>query len=639
VNRFAGPMLRKLAETYRKDAAHKLRPFGQQSEKVAHLANTLADLWDQDAVPDALRKIGTKAQLEAVLRPVRTTTIETVGDPDQVWAAVAALDLPSGDLTEADQIDLLRREILLKPIPGFFPTPPILIDRMFVLADIRDGDRVLEPSAGRGDIAAAVRAIRKQVTLDVIEINVSLRRILEAQGYTIVATDFMTFYERRYDVILMNPPFENGQAMAHVRHAYDLLEPGGRLVAILPSGDLTMTVGKRKAFQDWLVSLETDHVMNYMNDRDAFRDSEKPTAVATHTLLIRKACISSEASFDESDPVDFLLREGTHLGRSGEFVHLGAYNPVSSLWKVRPYTAGANGDPSYGKLFFATSAQVIDWFREEPTVALTPDPEPKPRATAIDPSLLTLPSDFADILDQAAIADEMIAQRMPVQGEKKDLLYGSFMTLRPAMPMPDRLYRAHCAELLDRVVSGEDYQRPTRAELLAAIQKISLVVPTQDKAAALYARLFIELFPDLAFPELDMLKERFPGETDALREELMTEVGKKIDRDKPEPRAPGSPRPRDTDESKPDVSIREDVSLHEAIEKAVHFERICYRDSDHDTRYAAALAEAYYQRIAHLTRRVPYVNRLDITATEPEPTPALTSEPWTPRTQQMRLPW
>lgn len=40
----------------------------------------------------------------------------------------------------------------------------------------------------------------------------------------------------RFDVVLMNPPFENGADIAHIVHAHGMLASGGRLVAICANG-------------------------------------------------------------------------------------------------------------------------------------------------------------------------------------------------------------------------------------------------------------------------------------------------------------------------------------------------------------------------------------------------------------------
>ena len=55
-----------------------------------------------------------------------------------------------------------------------------------------------------------------------------------------------------YDRILMNPPFSNRRDAEHVRHAYTLLRPGGRLVAIMGEGVFFGQDAKAKEFRDWL---------------------------------------------------------------------------------------------------------------------------------------------------------------------------------------------------------------------------------------------------------------------------------------------------------------------------------------------------------------------------------------------------
>jgi hypothetical protein len=52
----------------------------------------------------------------------------------------------------------------------------------------------------------------------------------------------------------MNPPFEKGQDIEHVRHAYDQLKPGGRVVAIMSEGPFFRSDKKATEFRDWLES-------------------------------------------------------------------------------------------------------------------------------------------------------------------------------------------------------------------------------------------------------------------------------------------------------------------------------------------------------------------------------------------------
>jgi len=53
----------------------------------------------------------------------------------------------------------------------FYETPPELARRMVALADVRDGQKVLEPSAGRG---AILKAMPQTVHRTAVELNSSL---------------------------------------------------------------------------------------------------------------------------------------------------------------------------------------------------------------------------------------------------------------------------------------------------------------------------------------------------------------------------------------------------------------------------------------------------------------------------------
>lgn len=119
-------------------------------------------------------------------------------------------------------------------IPGFFPTPSSVIEMMLDEACIEDHHSVLEPSAGIGSIVDAILANGFTGEIDVIEWNGSLCNVLMLKGIEHRCMDFMDCNSQKYDRILMNPPFERKQAIKHVEHAYKLLNPGGRLVAIMP---------------------------------------------------------------------------------------------------------------------------------------------------------------------------------------------------------------------------------------------------------------------------------------------------------------------------------------------------------------------------------------------------------------------
>ncbi|HNL81437.1 MAG TPA: hypothetical protein PKL69_13970, partial [Agitococcus sp.] len=191
----------------------------------------------------------------------------------------------------------------------FFPTPQVITQQMIEAAEITPDMAVLEPSAGMGHIADMIRATGAEP--DVIEMSGERRELLKEKGYHLAETnDFMDMQPRKfftygdvfrapdgkegvmrgssgqrvmlldsegnsigyynrdelegvrqqgvdsgYDRIIMNPPFSNRQDAEHVRHAYDLLKPNGRIVAIMGEGVFFGSDKKAVEFREWLDSV------------------------------------------------------------------------------------------------------------------------------------------------------------------------------------------------------------------------------------------------------------------------------------------------------------------------------------------------------------------------------------------------
>lgn len=130
----------------------------------------------------------------------------------------------------------------------FYPTPEALADKLLEGIDWRFMQSILEPSAGKGDLAKAVvkqlhnnrywRSMNdavdavKACDIDCIEIDPVLRQTLEGQGFRVVHDDFLRFEtQKRYDLIVMNPPFDQGEK--HLWKALSLIERGGSVRCIL----------------------------------------------------------------------------------------------------------------------------------------------------------------------------------------------------------------------------------------------------------------------------------------------------------------------------------------------------------------------------------------------------------------------
>jgi len=186
-----------------------------------------------------------------------------------------------------------------KSLTEFYPTPPELVAEMIKGIKLTDIESVLEPSAGKGDIADFICYMRYCVShrmgsyrykdpifeeyvaykityeemiykymttqwiadynkrkysqdederryligdiregcekLDVncIEVDDGLRAILKDKDYTVIGSDFLEFNgDEHFDLIIMNPPFSNGDE--HLLHAINVAKKtGGKIICLL----------------------------------------------------------------------------------------------------------------------------------------------------------------------------------------------------------------------------------------------------------------------------------------------------------------------------------------------------------------------------------------------------------------------
>ena len=172
----------------------------------------------------------------------------------------------------------------------FFPTPRDLIHKMLQGIDFNLINSVLEPSAGKGDIADVVKEkievgsyYRKiKADIDVIEIDENLRAILKEKEYRLVESDFLNFHTfKRYDLIIMNPPFSNGDA--HLLKALEIQKNGGAIVCLLNAETIRCPFSnQRKVLVKKLDELEAK--IEYIEN--AFSKAENKTDVEIALIKI-----------------------------------------------------------------------------------------------------------------------------------------------------------------------------------------------------------------------------------------------------------------------------------------------------------------------------------------------------------------
>ena len=173
--------------------------------------------------------------------------LESIGGK---WNKKAKGHVFDEDPTELfDNLILTGETVDLKKEYQYFPTPSDIAKSLVEMAEIKDNDIILEPSAGQGVIADLIP--KENIKL-VIELNSNNAKILENKGYQVICTDFLTYNNYKFDKVIMNPPFSRQQDVDHILHAFSLLKEGGILVAIVSESPFFRENKKSVEFRKWL---------------------------------------------------------------------------------------------------------------------------------------------------------------------------------------------------------------------------------------------------------------------------------------------------------------------------------------------------------------------------------------------------
>lgn len=219
----------------------------------------------------------------------------------------------------------------------FYPTPEDVAEKMLEGVDLKHVSTVLEPSAGKGDLIRALgkaaNGVNEELSVDAVEIDPNLRAILEhtyggalldsvqtkkgnirhasfnrgtsftdeereeldrlsdvenalrsIHEFYVVHDDFLTFDTRkRYDLILMNPPFEDGDK--HLMNAISLLAEGGQLRCLL---NAETVLNPYSLLRQKLSKVLTEMDAEVVDMGSCFTDAERGTEVSVVMVKVRK---------------------------------------------------------------------------------------------------------------------------------------------------------------------------------------------------------------------------------------------------------------------------------------------------------------------------------------------------------------
>ncbi len=169
----------------------------------------------------------------------------------------------------------------------FYPTPARLARRAWKKFEKRTFVRVLEPSAGNGDLAKKAPWYEERYArtpIDCCEIDITRHPALKAAGFSVVGVDFLDFRDGAiYDTIILNPPFREGAK--HVLKAWEILWDG-EIVAILNAETVRNAYS---ADRQMLVSLIEHHgSIEFLTDTFHDPDTLRKTDVEVALVYLRK---------------------------------------------------------------------------------------------------------------------------------------------------------------------------------------------------------------------------------------------------------------------------------------------------------------------------------------------------------------
>lgn len=155
-------------------------------------------------------------------------------------------DFSQEDLENAinDVIETWEVETLKETIKKFqfYPTPKEVAEYLVELAEIKENESILEPSAWLWNIAEIIRekytdnkwALYSDLILCELDSN-KCSELLN-KSFVVYEWDFLNYTpEFRFNKIIANPPFSKSQDVKHILHMYKLLSEWWRIVSIASS--------------------------------------------------------------------------------------------------------------------------------------------------------------------------------------------------------------------------------------------------------------------------------------------------------------------------------------------------------------------------------------------------------------------
>lgn len=210
----------------------------------------------------------------------------------------------------------------------FYPTPPSVIRKMLAPYE-KNGSQyygwtlpkhILEPSAGKGDIIEYIceKTDYNKPKFYALEIDHNLQEILKNKSNTrLIGEDFLNYTctDILFEMILMNPPFANGDE--HLLHAWNILYAGD-IVCLLNTETIENPYSETRKLLAHIIK-EHGSVENLGN---CFSQAERKTEV--NVSIVRLTKVAKRSLFDfsfENEEAAFTSNDLNEESISGIQVH------------------------------------------------------------------------------------------------------------------------------------------------------------------------------------------------------------------------------------------------------------------------------------------------------------------------------
>lgn len=200
----------------------------------------------------------------------------------------------------------------------FYPTPEHLISKMFSKIKKTSIKNILEPSAGKGNIVDYLKNTslyrNRKYEIDCIEKDYELRKFLKGKSHKVIFDDFLNFNTmKKYDVIIMNPPFSNGDK--HLLKAMSLMKDyGGEIICLLNAETLKNTC---TVYRQDLKNQIDDYKAEVEFIEKAFTDAERKTSVDIVMIYI-----NIPSKIKESDILKNLQKAKEHKTQENQYTQI-----------------------------------------------------------------------------------------------------------------------------------------------------------------------------------------------------------------------------------------------------------------------------------------------------------------------------